>query len=103
MSTHSHALAPGDRRGAAAITHRNISGTQSRESQRSVIFARPPPSNGCHPGDTLIIYKSDRIARSVKELLISLEDDAEGTQALVCDGHTIDARNRLTGGRIEPL
>ncbi|MEU4549992.1 hypothetical protein [Nonomuraea dietziae] len=29
--------------------------------------------------------------------------DAEGTEALICDGHAIDARNRLIGGRIEPL
>lgn len=29
--------------------------------------------------------------------------DAEGTEALICDGHAIDARKRLIGGRIEPL
>ncbi|GAA2769649.1 hypothetical protein [Nonomuraea dietziae] len=29
--------------------------------------------------------------------------DADGVEALICDGHAIDARNRLIGGRIEPL
>ncbi|MFD1937331.1 hypothetical protein ACFSKW_38265 [Nonomuraea mangrovi] len=29
--------------------------------------------------------------------------DAEGTQAPVCDGHAIAAREEVVGGRIEPL
>jgi hypothetical protein len=29
--------------------------------------------------------------------------DADGVEALICDGHAIDARNRLICARIEPL
>ncbi|GAT71249.1 DNA-invertase from lambdoid prophage e14 [Planomonospora sphaerica] len=39
---------------------------------------RPKPAatiNRMQPGDTLVIYKPDRIARSVKELLVFLEDE----------------------------
>jgi DNA invertase Pin-like site-specific DNA recombinase len=37
--------------------------------------------DGLRPGDTLVIYKPDRIARSVKELLVLLEDDLHGREA----------------------
>ncbi len=30
---------------------------------------------GLHPGDTLVIYKPDRVARSMKELLVLLEEE----------------------------
>jgi len=33
------------------------------------------------PGDTLVIYKPDRIARSMKELLVLLEDELHGRNA----------------------
>ncbi|MEU4332421.1 hypothetical protein [Nonomuraea dietziae] len=29
--------------------------------------------------------------------------DVDRAEALICDGHAIDARNRLIGGRVEPL
>ena len=43
----------------------------------STRHARPKlrrPLAALHPDDTLVIYKPDRVARSIKELLVLLED-----------------------------
>ena len=43
---------------------------------------------GLHPGDTLVIYKPDRVARSMKELLVLLEDQlhARGANLQILTG-----------------
>jgi DNA invertase Pin-like site-specific DNA recombinase len=45
--------------------------TASTRGDRPLLYAT---LDRLHPGDTLVIYKPDRVARSMKELLVLLED-----------------------------
>ncbi|MGW5680508.1 hypothetical protein [Nonomuraea sp. NPDC003754] len=45
----------------------------------------------------------DRVGMPCAEHATHRVTDAGGGRALVCDGHAVDARARLDGGRIEPL
>jgi DNA invertase Pin-like site-specific DNA recombinase len=40
--------------------------------------------NTLKAGDTLVIYKPDRVARSMKELLVLLEDDLHAPRTSTC-------------------
>jgi hypothetical protein len=50
--------------------------------------ARPKLAATLKPGDTLVIYKPDRVARSMKELLVLLEDElhARGVNLEILNG-----------------
>jgi DNA invertase Pin-like site-specific DNA recombinase len=57
---------------AAASCREVIVETASTRSERPKLRAT---LDTLKPGDTLVIYKPDRVARSIKELLVLLEDD----------------------------
>ncbi|MGH3610050.1 MAG: recombinase family protein, partial [Pseudonocardiaceae bacterium] len=57
---------------AAAGCREVVVETASTRGERPKLSAA---LNALKPGDTLVIYKPDRVARSMKELLVLLEDD----------------------------
>lgn len=57
---------------AAANCRRVVVETASTRSQRPLLRKT---LDDLQAGDTLVVYKPDRIARSIKELLVLLEDD----------------------------
>lgn len=83
---------------AAAYRREVVVGTASTRGERPKLRAI---LDRLQPGDTLVIYKPDRVARSTKELLVFVEDDlrARGIVleiltgcAPVCTGPTVPGR-----------